>query len=420
MRIAIYGLGYVGLTAAGCLTREGHEVIGIDVSETKVAEVAAGKSPIKEPGLDELLQEALRKGLLSATTSGAERINSCDIAMVCVGTPSGPDGAHNMSFIAEVSRQIAASVDRRREVPLTVIYRSTIRPGTIEGLIRPIFDATLGPDVGAVEIVYLPEFLREAVAIKDYFAPPKIVVGTHDGRPNPRVDALNRNIDAPVFHTRYREAEFTKFVDNTFHALKVTFANEIGRICLRLGISARTVHEIFVSDTKLNISSYYLRPGGAFGGSCLPKDVRALQYIAADIGAHTQVIDQLIRSNETHKHFLFEHVVADLPPGARVLQLGLAFKADSDDLRESPKVDMARKLLQAGYRLSIYDPEIVPSQLVGQNLGYIFAHLPALPNLLVSREAAEGGEYDLVVDASGMAKTLALKARRIVDINMLD
>lgn len=419
MRIAIYGLGYVGLTAAGCLTREGHHVIGIDISERKVAEASSGISPIKEPGLDELLSDAVRRGLLTCFTTGDGRLHDCDMAIVCVGTPSGPDGSHNMAYIAEVSRQIASAVDRKRQTPLTVVYRSTIRPGTVEDLIRPIFKASLGADLGAVELVYNPEFLREAVAIRDYFAPPKIVIGTHDGKPNARMEELNRNIDAPVFYTGYREAEFTKFVDNTFHALKVTFANEIGRVCMQLGISAAKVHEIFIADTKLNISPYYLRPGGAFGGSCLPKDVRALQYIAGDVGAHTHLIDSLIRSNETHKHYLFEHVTKVLMPGASVLMLGLAFKRNSDDLRESPNVDMARKLLQAGYKLSIYDPALEPSHLVGQNLGYIFSHLPKLPDVLVERDFVVEHSFDLVVDTNGSSSELPASIGPVIDVNAL-
>lgn len=420
MKIAIYGMGYVGLTAAGCLTKEGHSVVGIDVSETKVREVNQGRSPIKEPGLEELLQLAVRDGRLSAVTDGGTVLNSCDVAFVCVGTPSGPDGSHNMSYIAEVSRQIAATVDPAREVPLTVVYRSTIRPGTIEELIAPLFVATLGEEMSkAVELVYNPEFLREAVAIKDYFSPPKIVIGTRDAQPNRHMDAINANIDAPVFYTGYREAEFTKFVDNTFHALKVSFANEIGRVCMQLGISAAKVHEIFVSDTKLNISPYYLRPGGPFGGSCLPKDVRALQYIAADVGANVHVVDSLIRSNEAHKHYLFSHVTQELKPGASVLMLGMAFKADSDDLRESPKVDMARKLIQAGYKLAVYDPSLNPSHLIGQNLGYSFSHLPGLPKLLVSKETVEKTGYDVVIDTGDMAKTLQLGQSRVVNIGTL-
>ena len=419
MKIAIYGLGYVGLTSAGCLTSEGHHVLGIDVSEKKVNETNAGRSPIEEPGLTELIERAVKEGRLVCTTNAGRQINECDLALVCVGTPSGPDGAHNMSFIAEVSRQIAASIDPDRPVPLTVVFRSTIRPGTIEELIEPIFKATLGSNVGAVELVYNPEFLREAVAIKDYFEPPKVVVGTADGLPNVRMDELNKNVKARVFYTRYREAEFTKFVDNTFHALKVSFANEIGRVAQQQGLSAAKVHEIFIADTKLNISPYYFRPGGAFGGSCLPKDVRALQYISSDVGSNTPVIDSLMRSNEAHKHYLYELVSRHLQSGSSVLMLGLAFKAHSDDLRESPKVDMARKLLHNGYKLSIYDPALQPSHLIGQNLGYAFSHLPGLPQLLVSEDVVRTKEFDLVVDTSGMAAALTIASKRVIDINAL-
>ncbi|WP_294541816.1 nucleotide sugar dehydrogenase [uncultured Rhodoblastus sp.] len=419
MKIAIYGLGYVGLTAAACLTSEGHWVLGVDVSERKVKEANSGKSPIQEPGLEDLLSKAVAGGLLHCTTDGSQQLNQCDLAIVCVGTPSGVDGSHNMTYIAEVSRQIATAVDPKRQTPLTVVYRSTIRPGTIEELIKPIFESTLGKNFSCIELVYNPEFLREAYAINDYFNPPKIVIGTVDSLPNPRMEELNKNIKAPVFYTKYRESEITKFVDNTFHAVKVAFANEIGRVCTQLGISASKMHEIFISDTKLNISPYYFRPGGAFGGSCLPKDVRALQYIAADVGANTRLIDALLRSNEAHKHFLYEQVTADLPPGGSVLMLGLAFKKESDDLRESPKVDMARKLLNAGYKLSIYDPYLHPQQLIGQNLGYSFLHLPTLPDLLVSAETIATQTYDVVVDMSGMAAGLTLNCGKLLNLDRL-
>ncbi len=419
MKIAVYGLGYVGLTAAGCLTSEGHHVFGVDVNEQKVSETNAGRSPIKEPGLDKLLAEAAAKKILICGTNPTEHLSQCDMAIVCVGTPSGPDGAHNMTYIAEVSRQIAMGLKAGRKVPLTVVYRSTIRPGTIEELILPIFESTLGKSSGLFELVYNPEFLREATAIKDYFAPPKIVIGTHDGKPNECMDELNKNLKAPTFHTHFREAELTKFVDNSFHALKVAFANEIGRVCVQMGISASKVHEIFISDTKLNISPYYLRPGGAFGGSCLPKDVRALQYIAGDVGANTLLVDSLLRSNDAHKHFLFEMVSRELPPGAKVLMLGLAFKRDSDDLRESPKVDMARKLLNAGFKLDVYDPDLKVSQIVGQNLGYSFLHLPNLNRLMVSKEEAEARHYDLVIDTMDLASGLSLNTVKSIRVDRL-
>ncbi len=419
MRIAIFGLGYVGITAAVCLAQQGHHVLGIDTNDTKVTDVNAGRSPIVEPGVGEMLESAVREGRLTATTSGGGQVDACDIAIVCVGTPSAPDGSHNLSFIAEVSRQIARVVSPSRKEPLTVVYRSTIRPGTIETVIQPIFRAILGPSMPLVALVYNPEFLREASAVADYFAPPKIVVGTADGKPNAHLDALYKDVAAPLFYTSYRESEITKFVDNSFHALKVAFGNEIGRLCVQLGISAAKVHEVFVSDTKLNISHRYFRPGGAFGGSCLPKDVRALQHMSAELGAETPVIAGLLQSNEAHKHFIFKHVVGGLPPGSSMLMLGLAFKAGSDDLRESPNVDLARRLLHGGYRLSIYEPWLQPSQLLGQNLGYSFTYLPELLDLVINRDAAESQVFDRVVDTSNLAGTLRLASKTVLDISRL-
>ncbi|QRM31740.1 nucleotide sugar dehydrogenase [Microvirga sp. VF16] len=324
-----------------------------------------------------------------------------------------------MSYIAEVSRQIACHVDPARRNPLTVMFRSTFRPGTIEQLVRPIFQGVLGENLSAVELIYSPEFLRESTAIKDYFNPPKIVVGTEGGKRSANVDKLYENMSAPIFYTGYREAEFIKLVDNTFHALKVSFANEIGRVCAKLGIDAGKIHEMFVSDTKLNISPQYLRPGGAFGGSCLPKDVRALNFIAEEIGANTFVIDSLLRSNEAHKRFLVELVTKGLALEAKVLLVGLAFKANNDDLRESPNLDLARRLLQLGFRLSIYDPMVEPTSMMGHNLGYTYSHLPNIGEILVSKEEAEATIFDLVIDANGLANRLSLRCNSLFDINAL-
>lgn len=420
MKVAIFGLGYVGLTAAACLTREGHEVVGIDVNADKVADLHEGRSPIAEPGVPEAIAAAVEKGILRATTE-ASSVCGCALAFVCVGTPSLPGGAHNMNFIADVTRQIAACVDPHRAEPLTVVYRSTMRPGSMEELIQPIFAQQLGTAIDRVELVYCPEFLRETVAMHDYFHPPKIVTGTQCGAPCARLDALNVELDAPRFTVGYREAELTKFVDNSFHAVKIAFANEIGRLCQKLGIRAQTVYEIFVADHILNISSAYLRPGGAFGGSCLPKDVRALQFMASDLGVSSSLIDALLRSNEAHKHFLFESCVRDLPGASRVLLLGIAFKSSTDDLRESPNVDLARKLLHAGHELSIYDPYVVPEKLLGQNLGYAYSNLPRLTQLLITRAQVEEIHFDLVIDTRGWAKDFAFAdGQRVVNVNTLD
>ncbi len=419
MQIAIYGLGYVGLTAAGCLTKQGHQVIGVDISADKVAKINRGEAPIAEPGLDALIENAILERKLRALTSLGTELNDCQIALVCVGTPSGPDGAHNMGHVAEVSRQIASAIFPERKEPLTVIYRSTMKPGTVEELIYPIFLDILGDAIALVDLVYNPEFLRESVAITDFFSPPKIVVGTKDGKPSSAVEKMNVGIEAPVFYTSYREAELTKFVDNTFHALKVSFANEIGRICMGLDISAEVVHRIFVSDTKLNISPYYLRPGGAFGGSCLPKDVRALQYLSATLGADTAVIDALMKTNEAHKRFLYDYCIKGLPEKASILMIGLAFKPDSDDLRESPNLDIARSLVQAGYNLEIYDESLRPSALLGQNLGHGYVTLPNFGKLLVSKERVMAMQYDRVIDTTGRPLPFDASKHEIIHINAL-
>ncbi|WP_095587771.1 nucleotide sugar dehydrogenase [Actibacterium ureilyticum] len=415
MKVVIFGLGYVGFTAGCCISSEGHTVVGIDVSQKKVDAINAGQAPIVEPQVTEMLSDALEKGLFQADTTIGDHLKDADLAIVCVGTPSAPDGSHNMGYIADVSRQIAEAVKNTDTGKFAVAYRSTIRPGTIEELIAPIFASTLGADFkNRVEIVYNPEFLREGTAVKDYFEPPKIVIGTSDGQPNAAMEALNANITAPTFIVGYRESEVTKFVDNTWHAVKVAFANEIGRVCLQAGISAKKVHEIFVSDTKLNISPYYMRPGGAFGGSCLPKDVRALQHIGSDIGANLHLVDSLIRSNEAHKHALFEFAAEGLEPGASILIAGLAFKAGTDDLRESPNVDLTRKLLAAGYKVEIYDPAIAADMLVGANLGYAYSRLPMLETLLIDKDRAETGSYDRVLANNATIKQLALKDPGIV------
>ena len=420
MKVAVFGLGYVGCTAAACIASQGHHVVGFDVSAAKAAAIHAGRSPISEPGIDQLIAEAHAAGRLDAHVEIADHIDDADIAIVCVGTPSGPDGSHDLRFIASVTRAIASAIKPGRAVPLTVAYRSTMRPGTTENIIAPIFASVLGADAAAlVELVYNPEFLREASAIEDYFHPPKIVIGTLDGQPSPRMAALHAGIDAPTFHVGIREAEITKFVDNSWHAVKVAFANEIGRVCENDGISASQVHAIFVADTKLNISASYLRPGAPFGGSCLPKDVRALQHLAADIGANTHLIDSLIRSNDAHKHHLFQRVQSEMPPGARVLLIGLAFKAETDDLRESPPVDLARKLLDAGYRLDVYDPALSPEKLVGQNLGYAYANLPTINTLLVGKATAEAGGYDLVIATNQLVSTLDLGDQKVIDVSTM-
>lgn len=416
MKVVVFGLGYVGFTASCCISSEGHEVVGVDVHDAKIADVNNGIPPFEEPGLAELMQKGREVGQLSATKDAGVALQNADLAIVCVGTPSGPDGSHDMRYIVEVTRQIANVLRDQNFDKITVAYRSTMRPGSIRKLILPIFEKALGLEtLNKVELVYNPEFLREAQAINDYFHPSKIVIGTADGKPSATMEQLHANIEAPEFVTGFEEAEITKFVDNSWHAVKVAFANEIGRTCQTLGISASKVHEIFVSDTKLNISPYYTRPGGAFGGSCLPKDVRALQYIASDVGANLHLIDSLIRTNESHKNHQFRVVTEALGEGKTVLMAGLAFKAGTDDLRESPNVDLARKLLNEGIALRIYDPALDPAKLRGQNLGYAYSNLPTIDQLLISKEEAEAADWDLLIANNATSKQLNVTAAATVD-----
>ncbi len=425
MKIAIFGLGYVGSTAAGCQGSQGHTIIGVDVSATKVAALNEGRAPVFEPGLDALIAAAHADGRITAVTRLTDELEDCDIAIVCVGTPSDKDGGHNMSNIVQVTQSIAAALKPGRaqkngKGPLTLAYRSTMQPGSCETIIWPIIESHLGADAAiTVELVYNPEFLREANAIDDFFNPPKIVIGTRCGQPSPTMAKLNEGIDAPLFEVPLREAEITKFVDNSWHAVKVAFANEIGRVCQNLGISARTVHEIFKSDTKLNLSAYYTRPGGAFGGSCLPKDVRALQHIGAETGSATHLVDALIRSNEAHKQHQFAHATAGLEPGAKVLLVGLAFKLETDDLRESPAVDLARRLIEAGYDLDIYDPIVTPGHLIGQNMFYAYTALPRIDELMVRREMAESRDYARIITTSRLIDALAIDPANLVDTSTI-
>jgi GDP-mannose 6-dehydrogenase len=420
LKIAIFGLGYVGSTAAGCLGSQGHTIIGIDVSAVKVAALNEGRAPVYETGLDALIAAAFAEGRISAVTRLTDELDDCDVAIVCVGTPSGADGGHNMSNIIQVTQSIAAALRPNRKSPLTLAYRSTMQPGSCEEIIWPIIEGRLGANAAhTVELVYNPEFMREAQAIEDFFNPPKIVIGTFGARPSPNMASLNAGIDAPLFHVGFREAEITKFVDNSWHAVKVAFANEIGRVCQNLGISAATVHEIFKSDTKLNLSAYYTRPGGAFGGSCLPKDVRALQHIAAVTETATHLLDALIRSNDAHKQHQFEHATRYLEPGAKVLLVGLAFKLETDDLRESPAVDMARRLIEAGFACDIYDPRVKPGDLVGQNMFYGYSELPRIDELMVSKEVAESRDYARIIATNQLVDSLAVDRSRLVDTSKI-
>ncbi|MGO2091885.1 MAG: nucleotide sugar dehydrogenase [Microbacterium gubbeenense] len=414
LNIVIVGLGYVGVTAAACLASQGNTVVGVDVNEQKVSLVRGGHSPVMEPSVPEMIADAVAAGHLRASTE-LPNLEDIDLVIVCVGTPSAADGSHNMGYIAESARQIASAAARTQR-KITVAFRSTFRPGTMDELIKPIFESAFdGPIDDAIELVYNPEFLRESTAVSDYFAPPKIVLGTSGGARSEIMHRLHRGIEANVFETGFREAEISKFVDNSWHAVKVAFANEVGRVCAAYGVDANVAHSIFVSDTKLNISPYYLRPGNAFGGSCLPKDVRAMQYIAASAGVTVDLVNSLIPSNEAHKSFQLDRVLARAEKGSRLLVAGLAFKVGTDDMRESPSVTLVADLIAQGYDVRVFDPGIHSSNLIGQNLGYVLTAIPRLRELLIDRDEVEASDFDLIISSNATGKLLA-----DVDVEMLD
>lgn len=397
LSVVVVGLGYVGVTAAACLASQGNRVIGVDISDAKVAQLNSGKSPLIEPKLDEMIAEAVERGDLKAQI-GLPSLDDIDLVIVCVGTPSAPDGSHNMSYIAESARQIAVTLASGAGNRVTVTFRSTFKPGTMEDLIFPVFRRELGEGFrDRAELVYNPEFLRESTAVDDYFNPSKIVVGTEDGAHSDVMERLHAGLPGEVFEVGYREAEYTKFVDNTWHAVKVAFANEMGRVAFAHGVDPSVVHKMFVADTKLNVSPYYLRPGGAFGGSCLPKDVRAMQYLANSGGVQAELIGSLLDTNASHKDFQLQRVIAAVPEGGRILVAGLAFKAGTDDLRESPNVTLVAELVRRGYAVTVVDPSVLTSTLVGQNLGQVLADLPGLYDLLAPASSVNVSDFDVVV-----------------------
>lgn len=393
LSISVFGLGYVGGVSAACLARDGHRVTGVDVHPAKVAQLARGESPIVEPGLPELLHEAHVAGRLTATTDVAAAVTSADLALICVGTPSGGDGAIDLQYVERVVRQIAETLPAR-ERPLTILLRSTVVPGTTERLVRPIIQSVRTR--ADVRLGFHPEFLRESTAIADYDAPARVVVGTDRQEVADDVVALYPRLPNPPVVTTFRVAEIIKYSDNAFHALKVAYANEIGAICKAYEVDGRDVLSLFVQDHKLNISPVYLRPGGPFGGSCLPKDLRALTNIATRQHVDTPLLRAVLGSNTAHKKRVFDLIHAH--GRGRVAMLGLAFKPMTDDLRESPFVELAETLLGKGHELAIFDPAVRPASLMGSNLSYIQAELPHLERLLAdSLDAALDGARVVIV-----------------------
>jgi GDP-mannose 6-dehydrogenase len=397
MRIAVFGMGYVGVVASACLAEMGHDVVGVDINPEKVATINEGRSPIVEERIGDLIAAMRSTGRLRATTDAADAVASSDVAFVCVGTPSAPSGALGTEYLERVAEEIGALLPRDRRY--VVVIRSTVLPGTCAGVVVPQLEKASGLRAGPdFAVCAHPEFLREGSSVRDFYDPPKTVVGSDDADAVELVLSIYEGIPGPVVRTDLAVAEMVKYVDNSFHALKIAFANEIGAICRSRSVDARAVMDIFKQDTKLNISAAYLSPGMAFGGSCLPKDVRALSHLARHADIATPVLGNLLPSNDAHLDRAYELVAAAAAGGRRIGLLGLAFKPGTDDLRESPMVHLAERLIGRGHDVVIYDPEVKESTLLGANLAYVEAHLPHLSKLLAdSLDDVVAGTEVLVV-----------------------
>ena len=380
MRISIFGLGYVGAVCAGCLSARGHEVIGVDVSQTKIDLINQGKSPIVEPGLEALLQQGIANGRLRGTTDFAEAIRASDVSMICVGTPSKKNGDLGLEYIEAVCREIG-NVLRDTTRRHTIVVRSTVLPGTVKNVVIPMLEQCSGKKAGVdFGVAVNPEFLRESTAIKDYDQPPMTVIGEFDTASGDVLQALYEELDAPVIRKPIEVAEMIKYTCNVWHATKVTFANEIGNIAKAVGVDGREVMDVVCQDKTLNLSQYYMRPGFAFGGSCLPKDVRALTYRASSLDVKAPLLDSLMRSNESQVQNAFD--IIESHDKRKVALLGLSFKAGTDDLRESPLVELAERLIGKGYELNIYDSNVEYARVHGANKDYIESKIPHVSSLL--------------------------------------
>jgi GDP-mannose 6-dehydrogenase len=380
MRVSIFGLGYVGCVSAACFAKDGHEVIGVDVNPDKAALLNSGRSPIIEPGLAELIAKVVHSGRLRATINSEEAVRETALSFICVGTPSAESGALDLQYVRRVCEQIGETL-RQKEERHTVVLRSTMLPGSTDGTVVPILEKTSDKSAGRdFDVCFNPEFLREGSALRDFYDPPRTVIGELHPAGGDLLASLYKGLSAPLIRTDLRAAEMVKYADNAFHGLKVAFGNEIGNLCKAMGIDGHKVMDIFVLDTKLNLSPVYLKPGFAFGGSCLPKDLRAIVRRATEINVDTPLLRAVLKSNEYQKRRGYELIRRTRRKKIGVL--GLSFKADTDDLRESPAVELVETLHGKGYDVVVYDQNVSLSALMGSNLAYIQRELPHLSNML--------------------------------------
>ena len=381
MKISILGLGYVGAVSAGCLAHEGHEVIGVDPQQAKVDLINEGRSPIVEKDLGEIIEQQVADGRLRATTDVYEAVRFSDLSIICVGTPSLGNGHIDLRYVKRVCEQIGEGL--KSHPGHTVVVRSTMLPGTMRDVVIPTLERASGLKAGHdFGVAINPEFLREGTAVHDYFHPPKTVIGELDAASGNLVSTLYGHLPCPLIRTDYETAEMVKYADNAWHALKVGFANEIGNICKGLGLDSHKLMDIFCQDTKLNLSPYYMKPGFAFGGSCLPKDVRAITYKAKTMDVSVPILNAILPSNQEQ---IERGIRAVMEKGSKKVGiLGFSFKAGTDDLRESPIVELAERLIGKGYDLRVYDANVRMASIRGANRDYILNHIPHISKLMVA------------------------------------
>jgi len=381
LRVSVFGLGYVGVVSAGCLTQNGHEVIGVDRARTKVELINSGQSPIIETEIGEIIASAVGDGRLRATEDTVRAVNGTELSFVCVGTPSQVNGNLDLSYIRRVCEEIGMAL-KDKAARHTVVIRSTILPGTMRGVVIPTLEAHSGKGAGSgFDICHNPEFLREGSAVMDFTFPAKTVIGELNPGSGDLLAELYSKLQAPLIRTDLETSEIIKYIDNGWHALKIGFANEIGNLCSSLSVDAHKAMEIFCLDTKLNISTAYLSPGFAFGGSCLPKDLRALSYAAKSRDLDLPIMNSILRSNELQIAKGLQRIVER--GNARIGILGFSFKAGTDDLRESPMIEIIERLAGKGYDLRIYDKNVQLAKLVGANRDFILNHIPHISKLMV-------------------------------------
>ena len=402
MKISIFGLGYVGAVSAGCLATDGHEVIGVDPNRTKVELINQGTTPIIEKDIGEMIAATVKSGHLRATADVRDAVFGSDMSLICVGTPSQLNGNLDLSHVRKVCQEIGAAI-AEKDTFHVVVARSTMLPGSMRSLVIPTLEAASGKVAGVdFGVCNNPEFLREGTAVHDYYHPPKTVIGESDEKAGALLVQLYQKMDAPLVRTDVETAEMVKYTDNTWHAVKVAFANEIGNICKAVGIDGHKVMDIFCQDTKLNLSPYYMKPGFAFGGSCLPKDVRALTYKARSLDLDLPLLNSILPSNRKQVEKGIK-MIAD--KGARKVGiLGFSFKAGTDDLRESPLVDVIEYLLGKGYELKLYDKNVNLAALTGANQDYILNMIPHISKLMVTNMQDVLDFADTIVIGNGAAE----------------